>query len=244
MGNENDVPSLRPFFDEGLVAEVLGVVKSGKEATVYCCRGAGRNGTALLAAKVYRPRTLRSFRNDAVYRTGRVITDARLRRAVRKKTRAGRGVGFGMWVSHEYETLKLLHAAGAAVPRPVHCAGSAILMEYVGDAAGAAPMLNDVHLPSGDARGVFRQIMRNIELFLACDRVHADLSAFNILYRAGRIRIIDFPQAVDPRVNPNALDLLRRDIANICRHFARYGADVNPLQRAGEMWARYLRGEL
>jgi RIO kinase 1 len=72
--------------------------------------------------------------------------------------------------------------------------------------------------------------MRNIELMLACDRVHGDLSAYNVLYAGpGEIRIIDFPQAVDARFNSNALMLLERDIGNICAY---------------SLWSRYLRSEL
>ena len=59
--------------------------------------------------------------------------------------------------------------------------------------------------------------MRNVELMLAYDRVHGDLSAYNVLYRDGEVRIIDFPQAVDPRFNSNALYLLERDIEHLCR---------------------------
>ena len=47
---------LDPFVDEGWIDEILYEVKSGKEATVFCCRAgsAAPNGHTLLAAKVYR----------------------------------------------------------------------------------------------------------------------------------------------------------------------------------------------
>ncbi len=51
----------------------------------------------------------------------------------------------------------------------------------------------------------------------------------------GKARIIDFPQVVDPRFNPNALALLTRDIENICRYAARYG-----LERDGQRIAQQL----
>ena len=31
--------SLDPLFADGLITEVLGLVRKGKEANVYCCRG-------------------------------------------------------------------------------------------------------------------------------------------------------------------------------------------------------------
>jgi serine/threonine-protein kinase RIO1 len=72
--------SLDAFYGQGLIADVLGSVKSGKEATVYRCQAARSTGRELLAAKVYRQLRFRAFRDDAVYQEGRAILDARLRR--------------------------------------------------------------------------------------------------------------------------------------------------------------------
>ena len=119
-----------------------------------------------------------------------------------------------------------------------------MLMDYLGDADTPAPMLHDVALDPQEARRLFHRVMRNVELWLACDRVHADLSAFNILYWQGQVTIIDFPQAVDPRSNPSAQALLTRDVENVCRYFARYGVWVNPTRIANDLWRRFLRGEL
>ena len=76
--------ALQPLFDDGYLLDVLGVVKSGKEATVYRCRAnVGRTGGhEMVAAKVYKQRTHRGFKDDSVYQEGRVILDRRLARAV------------------------------------------------------------------------------------------------------------------------------------------------------------------
>jgi RIO kinase 1 len=95
-----------------------------------------------------------------------------------------------------------------------------------------------------EAPALFRHVMRNIELWLSLDRVHADLSAFNILYWEGVLTIIDFPQAVDPQVNPNAGMLLARDVENVCRFFARHGVHSDAAHLADRLWQRYWRGEL
>src|SRR5438309_7575984 len=105
------------FYTEGLITEVLYTVKSGKEATVYCCQAHPSTGMELLAAKIYRPRNHRGFKNDAVYQEGRVITNGQIRRAVQKKSRFGRQMQFGMWVNHEFEVLTALYRAGADVPQ-------------------------------------------------------------------------------------------------------------------------------
>lgn len=267
--------ALEPFYLEGLITDVLFLVKGGKEASVYCCRGGPATDRELLAAKVFRPirgsgfgdreyqeeRRLRGtferkirkrkFKNDALYQEGRIIVDRRLARAFRDKSRAGREAQYTLWVANEYQTLRRLHAAGADVPRPFgHSpaayggAGGAVLMEYVGDLDTAAPLLTSVELAAEEAEPLFERLVRNIELWLACDRVHADLSAYNVLYWRGTIKAIDFPQAVDPQVNSNAFTFLARDIDNVCRYFRRYGLRSDPHELAQQLWTQYLYGDL
>lgn len=235
---------LEPFYQDGWITDVLHTVKSGKEATVYCCRGGARAEAELIAAKVYRPRAHRSFKNDAVYQEGRVILDRRLRRAVAKKTQTGRGCQSALWVESEFATLSTLYAAGADVPRPHARSGDAILMEYIGDREMAAPPLRHAHLERDEARVLFGGLMRNIELWLSHNCVHGDLSAFNILYWQGAVTVIDFPQAIDPRMNRNACDLLLRDIGNVCGHFEAYGVAEDSYRMARGLWGRFVRGEL
>src|SRR4051812_2874800 len=82
--------TLAEFFEEDLITDVVQVVKSGKEGTVYCCRASERTGHDLLAAKIYRSSEHRMFHNSAVYQEGRVIVDKRVQRAVTNKSRFGR----------------------------------------------------------------------------------------------------------------------------------------------------------
>lgn len=226
----------------GLLSDVLGVVKSGKEATVYLCE---TPDGGLLAAKVYRSRQVRQFANAAAYGEGRTRGMARRDAlAMTKKSRAGREMSFGRWVSEEYATLTALHAAGVAVPKPYAMSDSVIVMEYIGDQDEPAPPLAAARLDRPEAERVFGVLMSQVEMMLACDRVHGDLSAYNVLYRKGDLRIIDFPQAVDARFNTNALSLLERDIENLCGHFARLGVHADGYRIARGLWARFLRSEL
>ena len=244
MPDEFTVSSVEPFRDQGLIADVLHVVKSGKEATVCCCNAASSTDFELCAAKVYRPRNRRGFKNDAVYWDGRVIRDARQRRAFLKKTRKGREVQFSNWVVHEFDTLRAFHSAGADVPKPYATAGPAILMEFVGNGSGAAPMLKDVTLSSQEAKQVLGVLLWNLELWLSQDVVHADLSPYNILCWDRKPVVIDFPQAVDARSNRNAFSLLSRDVENVCRFLAKFGAVSDPINLCRDLWHRYLRAEL
>jgi len=240
--DETDAPSddgaLSEFFEAEWITEVVREVKSGKEGTVYCCRAAARTGHDLLAAKVYRPPEHRLFHNRAVYEEGRWIGDRRLGRALAKKTRVGRALGADIWGAHEYETLALLHGAGAAVPKPVARSGQALLMTYVGDLDRAAPLLQHAEIPSDEAASLFRRLLREIGLWLGCGRVHGDLSPYNILYWNGEPTVIDFPQAVDIETNPQARALLTRDVTNLCRFFARYGVRADPEMVAFDLWRR------
>jgi RIO kinase 1 len=245
--------SLASFYEDDLITDVLAMVKSGKEATVYCCAAHPSTGLEYVAAKVYRPRMFRSLRNDAVYRASRPQVDAKGREgrgakrwnATAKETERGRAAKINAWIRYEYETQRLLYDAGADAPRPLAQSGNAVLMEYIGGGPGTpAPLLREVTLRREEAMPLFERVLRNIELWLACDRVHGDLSAYNMLYWDGAITIIDFAQAVDPRYNPAVGDLLARDIARVCQYFARFGVEVDAAALASDLWLRYLRAEL
>ncbi|MEO7002510.1 MAG: RIO1 family regulatory kinase/ATPase [Ktedonobacterales bacterium] len=105
-----------------------------------------------------------------------------------------------------------------------------------------------MELTPKEAQPLFERILRNIELWLACDRIHGDLSEYNILYWQGAAIIIDFAQALDPRhglgYGADMYALLARDIARVCRYFARYGVEANAEEIAHTLWNRYEAGEL
>ncbi len=232
------------FYDNGWITDVLYPVKSGKEATVYCCRAHPRTGQRLLALKVYRALRSRGFRNDAAYIEGRFRQETHELRAMRKKTAKGREFQFGAWLGHEYETLRTLYAAGAAVPRPIAAGENALLMEFIGDAEGAAPPLQTIDLRRAEAERLFAETLRTVELMLGCNLIHGDLSAYNLLYWQGRLKLIDFPQAIDPRFNSNAYSFLQRDVENLYRYFQRQGIAADPVRIAGRLWDRFVRSDL
>lgn len=98
-----------------------------------------------------------------------------------------------------------------------------------------------ITLPASGARPLFERILRSIEIALACDLVHGDLSAFNTLYWHGRATIIDFPQSADAHLNTSAFSLLQRDVENICDYFADYGVRTDPARLTRQLWQRVLR---
>jgi RIO kinase 1 len=241
--------SLGSLYDQQLITDVIAQVKGGKEASVYCCTAHKSTGVDLLAAKVYRPRMFRQLRNDKMYRQGRDVimgdgtrlneSDFREMRAIAKGTAFGKKVSHTSWLMHEYKTLQTLYDAGAAVPRPWAVGDNVILMGYVGDEHLAAPTLNTVKLDPEELEPLFAKVMRNVNLLMAHNLVHGDLSAYNILYWAGEIVLIDFPQVADVRSNPDARFILERDITRVCEYFAEQGLERDPSSLAEELWQQY-----
>jgi RIO kinase 1 len=236
------------FYQENIITDVTRRVKGGKEANVYACTAHPASGVAQIAAKLYRERMLRSLKNDAVYKVGRIIRDregkqvrnSRERRAIINKSGYGQEIDFMMWVGTEFRTQTVLYEAGADVPKPVAQHGHSILMEFIGDENGAAPALNEVALARNEAKPLFRRVLDNVALLLDHHLIHGDLSAYNILYWEGDIWLIDFPQAVEARSNPHAFDILQRDITRVCEYFARRGVDSDPQQIALDLWQPYV----
>ena len=137
------------------------------------------------------------------------MLSSRSKRALANKSVMGARCSTGPGFNAEFQTMRMLHAAGADVPEVFSQSNGAILMEYFGDEEAAAPMLNRVTLPREHADRSLRQIIDNITLWLANDLVHGDLSPYNLLYWEDRIVAIDFPQAVDSRINPKARSVAR-----------------------------------
>jgi RIO kinase 1 len=239
--------SLGDFYEHKWITDVLRRIKGGKEATVYLCRGNDSTGADLVTAKVYRPRSLRNLKNDGIYRTGRtdldedgnaVVKEADVN-AIRKRSNYGEELRHQSWIAYEYKTLEMLYEAGADVPKPFAMEKNAILMEYIGDEDSAAPTLGGVTLDRDEVKPLFERVVRNIDLLLAKERIHGDLSSYNILYWDGDITLIDFPQVVNPGMNPSAWVIFLRDVTRVCQYFASQGLKHSPRKLAAELWTAH-----
>lgn len=242
--------SVRSFYQEELISDILAQVKGGKEASVYRCQAHPVTGLDFLAAKIYRPRQFRNLSNDKMYREGRQTlnaegkpvkkTDHRIKRALGKKSSFGVQVAHTSWLMYEYTTMQRLSQAGAAVPEPFGANDNAILMSYLGDEQQAAHTLNEISLERDEAEGLFQEVLRNIDLMLQHNFIHGDLSAYNILYWQGEITLIDFPQVTNSQGNKQAPFILKRDVTRICQYFAQQGVRCNPESIFDDLWQRYL----
>jgi len=244
--------SLEDFFERNLISEVIQILKSGKEATVCCCRAHANLGGGLLAAKIYKPLEHRSFKNDQRYRdgkgyhAGKQMRGGRFSRALANKSEFGREVQLGSWTHFEWETLNHLSDIGADVPCPIaqSHSGAAILMEYIGDAESPAPQLRTLRLTPQQANHIYHRILHNIQLLLSHNHIHGDLSPFNILYWKNEPVMIDFPQSVDPRENPRSYELLSRDLENVWRYCHKFSPQPDPWKLAGRLWSDFLHARL
>jgi RIO kinase 1 len=239
--------SLGAFYEQKWISDVLRLIKGGKEASVYLCRSGTAVEAPLLAAKVYRPRQFRNLKNDALYRVGReeldengrIITDDGPLHAIRKRTAFGEKLRHRSWIAYEYQALQDLHQAGADVPAPYTMGNNAILMGYIGDPDMAAPALQSLDLEPAEAKTLFERTLWDIDLMLAHNRIHGDLSAYNILYWDGEITLIDFPQVVPPDGNPAAWAIFCRDVARVCEYFAGQGLKTDASKLSAELWTSH-----
>ncbi len=220
-----------------------GTLKSGKEAEIFLVeRRFATSGPRLLAHKRYRIRypgkdELRlagfsnstSYRRDSVYRAGWNV-NARDRRALGSgnKSRYGQELAATLWPIQEWEMLRRAWEAGASVPYPVEQSEDGLLMEYIGNEAdGAASKVAQARLSPTELASAWDQLVDNLRTLTAAGLVHADLSAYNLLWWQGRLVVIDLPQAVEFTTNTDAFELLHRDVANVGDWFARRGLGVD-----------------
>lgn len=239
--------SLVQMANHQWISDVLRKVKGGKEASVYLCKPGNAVGSSMIAAKIYRPRALRNLKRDAEYRLGRIDLDAdgtalwkeADKNAIAKRTSYGEDIRHQSWIAYEFTTMEVLFAAGADIPKPYAMEKNAIVMDFVGDASSAAPALNSIRLESGEAKSLFESVLRNVNIMLANNRIHGDLSAYNILYWDGEIKLIDFPQVVLPQGNPSAWKIFLRDLTRVCDYFSAQGVRCDAYQTAADLWTSH-----
>jgi RIO kinase 1 len=202
---------------DGVIDEVLGRIKSGKEATISMVR----RGDDVLAAKVYKDRATRSFKNNVQYKEGRKVRNTRTQRAMDTGGKFGRASAEQAWKSAEADALYRLVDSGVRTPAPVMFYEGVLLMELVLDDHGRpAPRLEEITLDRDQVMGVYADLLAQLIALLCCDLVHGDLSPYNILLAAEGPTIIDFPQVISAAHNTRAEHFFLRDFENVHAHLA------------------------
>ena len=216
----------------------LGLLKTGKEADVHLlARGLPGDPPCLLAAKRYRGAERRMFHRDAGYLEGRRVRRSRETRAMAARTEFGRDLVAGQWARAEFDALTVLWTLGAPVPYPVQLSGRELLMEFIGDADGAASRLSAARPSRHAVADLFDQCRDAMAIMARAGFAHGDLSAYNILVHDDRLVVIDLPQVVDVATNPRGPEFLERDCRNIARWFASRGYPVDADELLGDQMA-------
>ncbi len=236
------IPSrLIPLVEDGIIDEVIGQVKSGKEADVFIVRV----GEEIRCAKVYKEANNRSFRQAVQYQEGRTVQNSRSARAMSKRTRYGQKEAENSWITAEVEALHKLSAAGIRVPRPFGFFDGVLIMELIlGEDGQAAPRLNDLTLSPETALLYHEELIAQIVRMLCLGIIHGDLSEFNVLVDQEGPVIIDLPQAVNAAGNNSAGMMFARDVDNMASYFGRFEPGILGLKYAKEIWALYEKGKL
>jgi RIO kinase 1 len=208
------------------VDDELGILKTGKEADVFLLeRALPATGRAcLMAAKRYRGGDHRLFHRDAGYLEGRRVRASREMRAMQHRTDFGRNLIAQQWARAEFAALSGLWTAGAPVPYPVQRIGTELLMEFVGDADGAAaPRLVQLRPDPRELAELWRQLVDAMVILARGGYTHGDLSAYNLLVHGGELVMIDLPQLVDIVANPQGRAFLQRDVGAVSKWFVSRG---------------------
>lgn len=215
--------------------ELICGIKTGKEAAVFL----GRNSKGLVAVKMYTDLRVRSFKQDAAYRQGRFIGDVRIEKAIAHGSQRGLNAHQALWVQEEFRQMLYLHEHGVRVPRALAVNGLALIMEFIGEPDGTpAPRLSDLKLERDEAEEAFWQAVQNLKRIVACGRVHGDYSTFNILWHRGQAVVIDFPQVLEFKQNPNAPAFLERDVHSLCKSFGKQGVNADERKVLREVRSR------
>jgi RIO kinase 1 len=227
---------------DGVIDEVLGRLKSGKEADISLVR----RGDEVLAAKVYKDRATRSFKNNSDYKEGRKVRNSRTQRAMDGGGRFGRDAAEQAWKSAEADALYKLVDSGVRVPTPVMFYEGVLLMELVRDGEGRpAPRLIDVAIEPAAALGVYADLVAQIIAMLCCDLIHGDLSPYNILAGADGPTIIDLPQVVSAVHSSRAEFFFLRDFDNVVHFLSGFDPKLAIHRHDGRaIWRAYVAREL
>lgn len=236
-------PEPRPDWvvtSQGAIDTELGILKTGKEADVFLLERADPHlpdSGVIMAAKRYRDTDHRTFHRAASYTEGRSMKRTRDQRALKRKSTWGRLVAAGEWAISEWGALKRFHALGLPVPYPVQIEGTEILMEWITHDGETAPRLAQTR-PAPDLLAFyFEQLRDSLATMVQSGIVHGDLSPYNTLAAGERLVIIDLPQIVDLVGNPQGMDFLLRDCANMCTWFRARGLEVDEQELFGELMA-------
>ncbi len=219
---------MRLIIDCGLFERVISIIGHGKEASIVLAQSMTDE---IVVAKVFR-------------HFSPIIQQ--LKKVARKRKDKLKPSEFAeMAAKQEFNALRMMHAGGVPVPRPIERHGVIVVMEAIlepfsielntklyQNTLRVAPQLSQVDLLQlGDPLDYLEMALDLLyHLFATTRMVHGDFSAQNLLMQGDRLRVIDVRQAnryniktftttpVRMRVD-HAWHILKTDVKTILSHF-------------------------
>lgn len=209
------------FLNKGTINEIHGVVKAGKEARIYW--GKDKKGKEL-AVKIYLTVSAEFRKGILKYIEG----DPRFK-GLKRDTRS---LIFA-WAQKEFKNLEQALSAKVKVPKPIAIKNNVLIMEFIGKDGVSAPLMKEI--PPKDPEKIYQMLLAYLKkLYTQAELVHGDLSEYNIMVWRGRPVLFDMSQAVLIS-HPMADFLLKRDLTNLNKYFARLGVKVPSVEECYRM---------
>jgi RIO kinase 1 len=200
------------FLNKGVIDEIHGVVKAGKESRVYWGKDSDGNE---LAIKIYLTVSAEFRKGMIKYIDG----DPRFK-GVKRDTRSL----VYAWAQKEFRNLEQAAGVNVRVPKPVAVKKNVLVMEFIGKGGVSAPSMKEQ--PPKNPEKTYKTLLNHLKrLYRKAGLVHGDLSEYNIMIWRGHPLLFDASQAV-PLAHPMADFLLRRDLTNLNRYFKSLGVNV------------------
>lgn len=205
--DKSTLMTIYDFLNKGIIDEIHGVVKAGKEARIYW--GKDQNGKEL-AVKIYLTIAAEFKKGKLQYIEG----DSRFKR-IKRDTRS---LVFA-WALKEFKNLQLAAEAKVRAPKPIEVKKNVLVMQFIGKNGNPAPELKE--LPPKNPEFVYNELLGYVKrLYQKAELVHGDISEYNIMMWRGRPILFDMAQAVLIS-HPMATIFLKRDLQNLNRYFAK-----------------------
>lgn len=210
-----DKPTLMAVYDllnQGVIKEIFGVVKSGKESRIY--GGVGSEGERI-AIKIYLTGSAEFKKGMIPYITG----DPRFR-IVKRDSRSI----IYTWAQKEFKNLLKAYESGVPVPKPLHVKKNVLVMEFIGEDDAPAPTLKEK--PPKNPGRMYKILLEHVKsLYMRAKLIHSDLSEYNIMNLNDNPVIFDMSQSVHIE-HPKADEFLLRDLNILNRFFKKLGVKV------------------
>ncbi len=204
------VATIYKLMDAGYIGKLGNVISTGKEANVFY--GETRRGEPV-AIKIYRINTT-EFRHMWKYIEG----DPRV-----KITKRNRRNLIFQWARREFKNLETAVKHNVRVPYPITHRKNIVIMEYIGDENGPAPLLKDYY--PEDEEGFVKDLLNNLaRLYYRAEIIHADLSEYNILVHNDRPVVIDMGQSMGWD-HPLAYEFFMRDMNQLLKILRSFGIE-------------------